>query len=42
MAFPPMLPRPPPEVVKYSDISRNAKAIDPESLSTLSPLLLLI
>jgi hypothetical protein len=30
MAMPPMLPKPPPEVVKYTDLSRNAKAVDPE------------
>jgi hypothetical protein len=32
MAMPPMLPKPPPEVVKYSENSKNAKAVDPEGL----------
>jgi hypothetical protein len=32
MAMPPMLPKPPPEVVKYSENSKNARAVDPEGL----------
>lgn len=37
-AMPPMLPQPPPEVVKYSENSKNAKAVDPEGRSPLERL----